>query len=184
MPRFAALRKRGRPGRPSGEPEQTRAFHVVKENVVGKSLQELNLIERYRCVVTAIERNHKQLEPAADFVFQRRDIVEVSGQRRAVRPVADSLGRFEPSTHETDIAIYAGGILFGLLLDPEANVGVELDVQVDRDRLGRRLHLDRGLAGRDHAHSQQAEQHSRRWRHGDSMGQGAGPLVVGAVGHE
>ncbi len=91
-------------------------IQVLSPTVAGKSLQELNLIERYRCVIAAVERNHKRIEPTADVVLQRHDVVEVVGQRRAVRSVADELGRFEPLTHETDIAVYAGGILFGLLL--------------------------------------------------------------------
>ena len=93
-----------------------RRIQILAPAAVGKSLAELNLIERYRCLVTLIERNHKRIEPGAEVVLQRRDVVEVVGQRRAVRSVAEEIGRFEPSTQETDIAIYAGGIFGGLLL--------------------------------------------------------------------
>ncbi|MBK8207859.1 MAG: hypothetical protein IPK87_13875 [Planctomycetes bacterium] len=83
---------------------------------VGKSLRELNLIGRHRCMVHKIERGRELLEPGADLVLMRHDIVEVIGQRDNVRDVADELGRFEPDPNTTDIAIYAGGIVAGLLL--------------------------------------------------------------------
>lgn len=98
-------------------------IQVLSADVAGKSLQELDLIARYRCVIAAIERNHKRIEPSAEVVLDRNDVVEVVGQRRAIRSLAAELGRFEPSTHETDIAVYAGGILFGLLL---GSIHVEL----------------------------------------------------------
>lgn len=93
-----------------------RRVQVMSKDVHGKSLKELDLLGRYRCMIGKIERGREVLEPGADVVLMRHDTVEVIGQRDAVRDVAKELGRFEPSTHTTDIAIYAGGIVLGLLI--------------------------------------------------------------------
>ncbi|MCA8916885.1 MAG: hypothetical protein KDB90_15940 [Planctomycetes bacterium] len=93
-----------------------RRVHVSSKAVSGKALKDLNLMGRYRCMIQKIERGHEVIEPMAEVVLQRHDVVEVIGQSDAVRAVARELGRFEPSSQTTDIAIYAGGILLGLLL--------------------------------------------------------------------
>ncbi len=105
-------------------PEVNRSFHNnmprprrvrVRARAAGKSLAELKISAR-RCVVTRIERGNVLIEPGADVVLRRNDIVEVVGRRRDLRAVADMLGHMESSNRETDIAVYSGGILLGLLL--------------------------------------------------------------------
>jgi putative transport protein len=93
-----------------------RQIRVLLTSAVGKSLRELNLTASRECLVTEIERSGEIIEAGAEVVLQRHDIVEVLGQRRAVRRIAEAIGRLEPSAQETDIAVYAGGILLGLLL--------------------------------------------------------------------
>lgn len=93
-----------------------RRVQVVAKDVHGKSLKDLDLLGRYRCMIGKIERGREVLEPGADVVLMRHDVVEVIGQRDSVRAVAKELGRFEPGSHTTDIAIYAGGIVLGLLI--------------------------------------------------------------------
>jgi len=93
-----------------------RRIHVSSREVSGKSLSELNLMGRFRCMIQKIERGHEVIEPMAEVELLRHDVVEVIGQRDAVRAVAKELGRFEPSTNTTDIAIYAGGIVLGMLI--------------------------------------------------------------------
>jgi putative transport protein len=89
---------------------------VTSRGAHAKTLKDLNLLERYRCMIGKIERGREVIEPGADVELLRNDVVEVIGQRDAVREVALVLGRFEPSTNATDIAIYAGGIVLGLLV--------------------------------------------------------------------
>ncbi|MHC4939510.1 MAG: aspartate-alanine antiporter-like transporter [Planctomycetota bacterium] len=93
-----------------------RAIVVLSGKVAGKTLAELDLIRRHHCLIVRLLRGNVDIEPAADVRLERDDIVHVAGMREAVRRVADELGRFERSTHETDIAVYAGGILLGILL--------------------------------------------------------------------
>jgi putative transport protein len=89
---------------------------VTSRSVHAKTLKDLNLLQRFHCIIGKIERGREVIEPGADVELLRHDVVEVIGQRDAVREVARELGRFEPSTHATDIAIYAGGIVFGLVI--------------------------------------------------------------------
>ncbi|MBZ0137083.1 MAG: hypothetical protein K8I27_11990 [Planctomycetes bacterium] len=93
-----------------------RRVQVIAKGAHGKSLKDLDLLGRYRCLIGKIERGREVLEPGGDVVLMRHDVVEIIGQRDAVRAVAKELGRFEPGTHTTDIAIYAGGIVLGLLI--------------------------------------------------------------------
>ncbi|MHC4932766.1 MAG: aspartate-alanine antiporter-like transporter, partial [Planctomycetota bacterium] len=93
-----------------------RAIHVSSAQAVNKRLNELNLVQRHRCLVTEVVRGDVSIEPSAELRLARDDVIYVSGRRDDVRAVARELGRFERSTNETDIAIYAGGILLGLLV--------------------------------------------------------------------
>ncbi len=93
-----------------------RAIQLSRSAAAGKTLRELELFRRHRCLVTRIRRQEEEIAPSADLTLERGDVVLVAGQRDDVRAVARLLGRFERSSYETDIAIYAGGILLGLLL--------------------------------------------------------------------
>ncbi|MCP3963845.1 MAG: hypothetical protein GY719_38910, partial [bacterium] len=93
-----------------------RAIQVIRGSVVGKPLKELELFRQHHSLVTSVQRQEQDIEPSADLCLERGDVVMVAGQRDDVRAVARLLGRFERSSYETDIAIYAGGILLGLLL--------------------------------------------------------------------
>ena len=93
-----------------------RLVRVTQKAVAGKTLKELDLARRHRCLIQAVDRGGVQIEPAAELALQRGDIAHVVGRRDPVRAVAAELGRFERSGTETDIAIYAGGIFLGVML--------------------------------------------------------------------
>jgi putative transport protein len=100
-----------------------RRVRVHNRAGIGKSLAELNLTAKHQVLITSIDRAGIVHEPAADFVIQRADILRAAGPKQALRQVAHELGRFERPAGETDIAIYAGGIFFGILL-ANINFGV------------------------------------------------------------
>lgn len=93
-----------------------RAIVVTESDVIGRRLDELQIFRQHRTLVTEVQRHGVALEPSAGLTLTRDDVVLVVGQRDDLRPVARHLGHFERSSRETDIAIYAGGILLGLLL--------------------------------------------------------------------
>lgn len=83
---------------------------------VGRTLRDLQLAPRFRVLVKAVERGPTRIDPTAATVLQRDDVVELLGPRDRVREACRFLGSFEPDSDVTDIALYAGGILVGLLL--------------------------------------------------------------------
>jgi putative transport protein len=93
-----------------------RAITVQSPKVAGKTLAELDLIRRFHCLITRVFRGDVELEPEADLRLARDDIIHVAGARADVRHLAEAVGRFERSSQETDIAVYAGGIVLGVLL--------------------------------------------------------------------
>jgi putative transport protein len=93
-----------------------RRIEVRGPEVVGRSLAELGIIARHRCVVTRIDRGRLWLEPDGAVVLAPGDVLEVAGERDDLRALARKLGRFEQSFRHTDVATYAAGIVLGLLL--------------------------------------------------------------------
>ncbi|MDC1141841.1 TrkA C-terminal domain-containing protein [Planctomycetota bacterium] len=89
---------------------------VTRGDAAGKALKDLNLIGRFHCMIQKIERGRQLIEPNADVVLLRQDVVVISGKRENVREAAQLIGKFEASSHQTNIAVYAAGIFLGLLL--------------------------------------------------------------------
>ncbi|MCF6228018.1 MAG: hypothetical protein L3J82_05015 [Planctomycetes bacterium] len=89
---------------------------VTKAEAAGKALKELNMIGRFHCMIQQIERGRQMIEPAADVVLLRQDVVVITGKREDVRAAAAAIGKVEASSHQTNIAVYAAGILLGLIL--------------------------------------------------------------------
>ena len=111
-----------------------RRIRVTHRRAVGKSLSDLGLTQKHRCLVVAIRRGEVVLEPWPELPLERGDVLDVVGPRGGLRAAAEELGRFERSTDDTDVAVYAPGIFLGLLLG-----------QVHVDALG--VAFTPGLAG-------------------------------------
>lgn len=93
-----------------------RRITVLTPQAAGHSLAELQLIRRHGCLVLRVLRQGQWLEPRGGLVLERDDVVEVSGRRKSVADVAQWMGSLDLAAYETNIAIYALGILGGLLL--------------------------------------------------------------------
>lgn len=93
-----------------------RLIRVTQKQVAGMTLKELDLARRHRCLIQAVDRGGVHIEPTPELTLELGDIAHVVGRRDPVRAVADEIGRFERSTSETDVAIYAGGIMLGVIL--------------------------------------------------------------------
>jgi putative transport protein len=103
---------------------------VSHRQAVGRTLAELNLPGRFDVVVVRIERGQQFIDPSGDLVLERYDVLDVVGRQAAVREAARIVGHLEQAGHETNIALYAAGILAGMLIGsisiPVAGVGVSL----------------------------------------------------------
>lgn len=92
-----------------------RRIHVTRP-ISGRTLQQLSVMQRFRCLVQSVERGGELIEASGDLALLRGDVVRAIGPRDRLRALAHELGGFEPAEQVTDIAIYSGGILLGLLL--------------------------------------------------------------------
>lgn len=99
-----------------GELHGTRRIEVTNPQVFGCTLAELDLIERFGVVAHRIESGETLIEPTARATVQKHDVVELVGEPEALGNAASYLGRLEPPATRTNIAIYAAGILLGVLL--------------------------------------------------------------------
>lgn len=103
---------------------------VSHRQAIGRTLAELNLPGRFDVVVVRIERGQQFIEPTGELVIERYDVLDVVGRQSAVRDAAKLVGHLEQAGHETNIALYALGILAGMLIGsisvPVAGVGVSL----------------------------------------------------------
>ena len=93
-----------------------RQIVVTEVNAIGQRLEGIALPQRFGCMVLEVRRGQVTLEPHAHLTLERGDVLRVVGPRGKVREAAETLGRLEVATAETNIAVYAGGIVLGLLL--------------------------------------------------------------------
>lgn len=93
-----------------------RRILVASKDVIGKTLSDLDLLNRHKCLVVRVEREHQYLEPVGSLELQRFDVLEVVGRSARIRDAAQQVGYLEQADYETNIAIYAMGILVGLLI--------------------------------------------------------------------
>lgn len=93
-----------------------RRITVLSPKVVGRRLSELQLIGRHGCLVLRVQRLGQWLEPTGSLELERDDVLEVVGRQKSVTTVAEEVGALDLALHETNIAIYALGILAGVLL--------------------------------------------------------------------
>ncbi|MBX3460405.1 MAG: hypothetical protein KF696_10665 [Planctomycetes bacterium] len=89
---------------------------VARSEAVGKTLAQLDLLGNYSVVVARVERGQEFIEPTGQLQLQRYDVLEVVGRQAHVREAARAVGHLEQAGHETNIALYAAGILAGMLI--------------------------------------------------------------------
>ena len=93
-----------------------RQIEVRASHAVGRTLAELQIAGRYRCVISRIERGRLWVEPGADVVVLRGDVLTVVGRADHVRELAQFMGKTQPRYEETDIAVYTVGMFLGVLI--------------------------------------------------------------------
>ncbi|MCC6574842.1 MAG: hypothetical protein IT462_13770 [Planctomycetes bacterium] len=95
---------------------RARRVRVLHPAACGKALAELEILRAQRCIVVRIERGDEVLEPEAGFKVARDDVLDLMGATDSVRAAARALGQFESPRVDTNIALFAGGLLVGLLI--------------------------------------------------------------------
>ena len=95
------------------------AVHVVVANpdMIGTPLSELELENRYGCLIDGVTRAQVELPVDRSLRLDRGDVLQVSGERNRLRKFAKKIGSIE---HESDISdlmtfsfFFVGGMLLG-----------------------------------------------------------------------
>jgi len=89
---------------------------VSRRAVLGKSLREIGIWERYGVVVTRVRRDEVEFTPRGDLRLELGDVLRLVGSRQGLDAVANAVGREERRLYETSLVPFAAGIALGALV--------------------------------------------------------------------
>jgi putative transport protein len=95
------------------EYEYRRVF-VSNPGVVGRTIGQLNLKERFGEVVTEVRRGDDEFQPHAEMVLELGDIVRVLAHREHLDEVSAFFGNSYRKVSEVDIMTFSFGLVLGL----------------------------------------------------------------------
>jgi putative transport protein len=151
---LARERKRLRPGagHASSRAQQPalRAYRVLNETALGRSLEELQLFEQSGCLIEKVKRGEALIEPDAETHLEANDLVAVVGQPAGLAKLGEILGPevadaelldLAPETH--DVVLTQNNIVgrtvgdlrvpeqYGCLISAVTRAGMDLEVSPD-----------------------------------------------------
>ena len=89
---------------------------VINKNAVGKTLQELDIANRFGVLLTGVARMRMEVPRTADFTLRKGDILKVAGPHDNVDLLGEELGHVEREIAETDMVTFAFGIAIGVVV--------------------------------------------------------------------
>ncbi|MFP4499675.1 MAG: aspartate:alanine exchanger family transporter [Candidatus Hydrogenedentota bacterium] len=89
---------------------------ATSEEVVGKRLRELNLINRFGITISRIVRNDIGFVPEADTMVQRADVLYAVGEPAQLKAFAAFAGHRTRVLDETDLVSLSVGIILGVII--------------------------------------------------------------------
>ena len=89
---------------------------IVDAEAAGKTLDELDLPNRYGCFATALTRAAIDLPLNPNLPLQRGDRLSVVGEDGNLNRLAKAIGFVEQELETTDLATFAFGMIVGTLL--------------------------------------------------------------------
>jgi putative transport protein len=95
---------------------QTAQIVVINRDAVGKTLEELEIAQKYGVLLTGITRMRINVARTAGFSLRKGDILTVVGPRERVDLLGEVLGHVEREVAETDMVTFAFGIAAGVLI--------------------------------------------------------------------
>ena len=108
-------RRKERIGLDRSEYEFRRIF-VSSPHVVGRSISELHLDERFGEVVTLVRRGDSEFVPEADMVLELGDVVRVLAHKSNMDEVTAFFGNSYRRVSEVDVMTFSLGLVIGLIL--------------------------------------------------------------------
>lgn len=89
---------------------------VTSTNVIGKTLRQLNLINKFGVTISRVIRNDVGFVPGPDAVIQRADVLYAVGEPASLKDFAEFAGHRARVLDETDLISLSVGIVAGVLL--------------------------------------------------------------------
>lgn len=93
-----------------------RRVFVSSREVAGRTLDELNLSERFGVVVTRVRRGEVEFLPNRETTLELGDRVRIVGPKERIREASKFLGDSYRALAEVDVVSFSLGIALGLLL--------------------------------------------------------------------
>ncbi len=115
----STLREIGDEVTPSEDPNQytgSASVVVIKPDVVGKRLGELDIPRHYGVLLTGIQRLRTDIPCSNDTELHKGDVLSVIGPQEYVDLLGQDIGHVEREIAETDMVTFAFGIALGALL--------------------------------------------------------------------
>ncbi len=107
-----------------------REIIVTNRRVVGQTLRDLNMPGEYGCFAAELTRASVELPVDSALPLQKGDRLDVIGEERNLKRLADAIGYVEKDLETTDLATFAfgmiGGILLGLVMINLGDISVGL----------------------------------------------------------
>lgn len=94
----------------------TREIIVSKDEVVGKTLKDLDMPNTYGCFATGLTRASIEFPVDPGLPLQKGDCLEVVGEKDNLLRLAKAIGFIEQDLEKTDLATFAFGMIAGTLL--------------------------------------------------------------------
>jgi putative transport protein len=95
---------------------KTARIVITKKNVVGKSLQELDIARKFGVLLTSVKHMQIEVPRTTDYKLRKGDILTVVGLQEHVDLLGEKLGHVEREIAETDMVTFAFGIVFGVVV--------------------------------------------------------------------
>ena len=89
---------------------------VLNKELVGKSLDDLNIAGRFGVLLTGISRMQVEVPVTTDFALRKGDVLNVVGPQDNVDLLGEELGHVERDIEETDMVTFAFGISIGVVI--------------------------------------------------------------------
>ena len=114
------IKKVGRPSKDSFIESQShikiKHLYVTRKSAVHKTLDSLDLYDKYDITVTRVIRAGKEMIPMPSLVLFFGDTLRIAGTEEGIRAAEKIIGNVEKKLEEPDFLSLFGGLLIGILL--------------------------------------------------------------------
>jgi putative transport protein len=97
-------------------PIETHQVVVINRQMVGKTVRESGVINKFSCFMTKFTRSGTELPLNLDLKLEKGDVLVLTGIKERLELAAELLGHAERPIHETDLVTFAFGIVIGIVI--------------------------------------------------------------------